>query len=42
MLDIQKQFSEQLDQFSQYQKDAVEKLQARSAAGIDSWEKFAR
>ncbi len=42
MIDIQKQFSEQLDQFTQYQKDAVEKLQAKSAAGIDSWEKFAR
>jgi len=42
MIDIQKQFSEQLDQFTQYQKDAVEKLQAKSAAGVDSWEKFAR
>jgi hypothetical protein len=42
MIDLQKQFSEQLDQFSQYQKDAVEKLQSRSVAGIDSWEKFAR
>ena len=42
MIDIQKQFSEQLDQFTQYQKDAVEKLQAKSASGIDSWEKFAR
>ena len=42
MIDIQKQFSEQLDQFTQYQKEAVEKLQAKSAAGVDSWEKFAR
>ena len=42
MIDIQKQFSEQLDQVTQYQKDAVEKLQAKSAAGVDSWEKFAR
>ena len=42
MIDIQKQFSEQLDQFTQYQKEAIEKLQARSTAGVDSWEKFAR
>jgi flagellar biosynthesis chaperone FliJ len=42
MIDIQKQFSEQLDQFTQYQKDAVEKLQAKTAAGVDGWEKFAR
>ena len=42
MIDMQKQFSEQLDQFTQYQKEAVEKLQAKSAAGVDSWEKFAR
>ena len=42
MIDLQKQFSEQLDQFTQYQKEAVEKMQAKSAAGVDSWEKFAR
>jgi predicted GTPase len=42
MIDIQKQFSEQLEQFTQYQKEAVEKLQAQSASGVDSWEKFAR
>ena len=42
MIDLQKQFSEQLDQFTQYQKEAVEKLQAKSTAGVDSWEKFAR
>jgi hypothetical protein len=42
MIDLQKQFSEQLDQFTQYQKEAVEKLQAKSVAGVDSWEKFAR
>jgi molybdopterin converting factor small subunit len=42
MIDIQKQFSEQLEQVTQYQKEAVEKLQAKSAAGVDSWEKFAR
>jgi hypothetical protein len=42
MIDIQKQFSEQLGQFTQYQKDAVEKLQAKTAAGVDGWEKFAR
>ena len=42
MIDLQKQFSEQLDQFAQYQKEAVEKMQARSAASVDNWEKFAR
>lgn len=42
MIDLQKQFSEQLDQFTQYQKDAVEKMQAKSAAGVEGWEKFAR
>ncbi len=42
MIDFQKQFSEQLDQFAQYQKEAVEKMQAKSTAGVDSWEKFAR
>ena len=42
MIDLQKQFSEQLDQFAQYQKEAVEKMQTKSAAGVDSWEKFAR
>ena len=42
MIDLQKQFSEQLDQFTQDQKEAVEKLQAKSTAGVDSWEKFAR
>jgi hypothetical protein len=42
MIDIQKQFSEQLEQVTQYQKEAVEKLQAKGAAGVDSWEKFAR
>lgn len=42
MIDLQKQFSEQLDQFAQYQKEAVEKMQAKSAASVDSWEKFAR
>lgn len=42
MIDIQKQFSEQLDQFTQYQKEAIEKLQAKSAAGVEGWEKFAR
>ena len=42
MIDIQKQFSEQLDQFTQYQKEAVEKLQAKSAAGVEGWEKLAR
>jgi len=42
MIDIQKQFSEQISQFSQYQKDAVEQLQAKSAKGVDTFEKFAR
>jgi len=42
MIDIQKQFSEQLDQFTQYQKEAIEKLQAKSAASVEGWEKFAR
>ena len=42
MIDIQKQFSEQLDQFTQYQKEAIEKLQAKSVAGVEGWEKFAR
>lgn len=42
MIDLQKQFGEQLDQFAQYQKEAVEKMQAKSAASVDSWEKFAR
>ena len=42
MIDMQKQFSEQLDQFTQYQKEAIEKLQAKSVAGVEGWEKFAR
>lgn len=42
MIDMQKQFSEQLDQFTQYQKEAIEKLQAKSAAGVEGWEKLAR
>ena len=42
MIDIQKQFSEQLDQFTQYQKEAIEKLQAKSVASVEGWEKFAR
>lgn len=42
MIDLQKQFSEQLDQFTQYQKEAIEKLQSKSAAGVEGWEKLAR
>lgn len=42
MIDMQKQFSEQLAQFSQYQKDAVAQLQAKSASGVDTFEKFTR
>ena len=42
MIDMQKQFSEQLDQFTQYQKEAIEKLQSKSAAGVEGWEKLAR
>jgi len=42
MIDLQKQFSEQISQFSQYQKDAVAQLQAKSATGVDTFEKFAR
>ena len=42
MIDMQKKFSEQLSQFSQYQKDAVATLQAKSASGVDTFEKFTR
>jgi len=42
MIDMQQKFSEQLSQFSQYQKDAVATLQAKSAPGVDTFEKFAR
>jgi hypothetical protein len=42
MIDIQEKFSEQFEQFSQYQKDAVASLQTRGAAGVDGFEKFAR
>jgi hypothetical protein len=42
MIDMQEKFGEQLTQFSQYQKDAVAKLQAKSASGVDTFEKFAR
>jgi len=42
MIDMQEKFSEQLAQFSQYQKDAVTKMQARSVSGVDTFEKFAR
>lgn len=42
MIDIQEKFSEQVSQFSKYQKDAVASLQQKSVAGIDTFEKFAR
>lgn len=42
MIDMQEKFSEQLSQLSQYQKDAVAKVQARSVSGVDNLEKFAR
>ena len=42
MIDMQEKFSEQLAQFSQYQKDAVTSLQAKSVTGVDTFEKFAR
>jgi hypothetical protein len=42
MIDMQEKISEQLSQFSQYQKDAVASLQAKSVAGVDTFEKFAR
>lgn len=42
MIDFQQAFSDQLAQVSQFQKDGVEKLQARSAANVENWEKFAR
>ena len=42
MIDIQEAFTEQLKQFSDFQKDAVEKLQAKGASNVENWEKFAR
>lgn len=42
MIDMQEKFSEQLSQLSQYQKDAVAKVQARSVSGVEIFEKFAR
>jgi len=42
MIDMQEKFNEQISQFSQYQKDAVAKLQEKSVAGVDTFEKFAR
>jgi len=42
MIDIQEKFSEQISQFSQYQKDAVASLQAKSVAGVDTFEKLSR
>ncbi len=42
MIDMQEKFSEQLTQFSQYQKDAVASLQAKRVTGVDTFEKFAR
>jgi hypothetical protein len=42
MIDMQEKFSEQISQFSQYQKDAVASLQGKSVAGVDTFEKFAR
>ena len=42
MIDLQQTLSDQLGQFTRFQKDAVDKLQARSAANVEGWEKFAR
>ena len=42
MIDIQTQFSEQLQQFSDFQKQAVDALQGKGAVAVDSYEKAAR
>ena len=42
MIDFQQSFKEQFEQIGQFQKNAAEKLQSRSAVGVDNWEKFAR
>jgi hypothetical protein len=42
MIDIQEKISEQVSQFSQYQKDALAQWQAKSTTGVDNYEKFAR
>jgi hypothetical protein len=42
MIDIQEKLSEQFEQLSQYQKDALSTLQAKGAASVDTFEKLAR
>lgn len=42
MIDFQEKLSEQFEQISQYQKDAVASLQEKGAAGVESYEKLAR
>ncbi len=42
MYDFQQKAAEQLQQFTQVQKDAAESLQAKTAAAVDGYEKFAR
>lgn len=42
MIDIQEKFSEQFEQLSQYQKDAVASIQSRAAVGVDGFEQLAR
>ena len=42
MIDIQEKVSEQFEQLSQYQKEAVSSLQAKGAASVESFEKLAR
>ena len=42
MIDFQDRAAEQLQQFSRFQKDTLDSLQARSAAAVDSYEKLSR
>ncbi len=42
MIDFQEKMSEQLQQFTTYQKEALETMQAKGAAAAESYEKFAR
>jgi len=42
MIDFSKKSAEQLQQYTQFQKDAIETLKGKSAAAVDNWEKVAR
>jgi hypothetical protein len=42
MNDMQEKFTEQFEQFSQYQKDAIAALQEKGFAGVENFEKLAR